>query len=153
MAVSHHPVAPVWQLRVLHHGQEHLGLRLDGLGQKSAGAAPQNGRQGVVNCVGLTEGNNGAIHRHGVSLLREVQAGFHPPRYVAFLTEPSPRFRHSSLMVSPNPPAVRHGGQADRRTQKKAIPTRGNRPGYGSDDWGRANATRQLALLTGQQEA
>jgi hypothetical protein len=32
----------------------------------------------------------------GVSLLREVQAGFHPPRYAAFLTSPSPSFAHSS---------------------------------------------------------
>ena len=32
----------------------------------------------------------------GVSLLREVQAGFHLPRYAAFLTQPSPILRHSS---------------------------------------------------------
>ncbi|MGB6252546.1 MAG: hypothetical protein WBF62_04770, partial [Bradyrhizobium sp.] len=32
----------------------------------------------------------------GVSLLREVRAGFHPPRYAAFLTSPSPSFGHSS---------------------------------------------------------
>jgi len=32
----------------------------------------------------------------GVSLLREVQAGFHPPQYAAFLTQPSPISRHSS---------------------------------------------------------
>ena len=32
----------------------------------------------------------------GVSLLREVQAGFYPPRYAASLTSPSPSFGHSS---------------------------------------------------------
>ncbi|WP_217696484.1 hypothetical protein, partial [Acidiphilium rubrum] len=32
----------------------------------------------------------------GVSLLQEVQAGFHPPRYATFLTKPSPNFGHSS---------------------------------------------------------
>ena len=34
--------------------------------------------------------------RHGVSLLREALAGFHPPRYAALLNQPSPRFGHSS---------------------------------------------------------
>jgi hypothetical protein len=34
----------------------------------------------------------------GVSLLREVRAGFHPPRYAAFLTSPSPSFGHSSRL-------------------------------------------------------
>src|SRR5438132_13090564 len=33
----------------------------------------------------------------GVSLLREVQAGFHPPRYAALLKSPSPSFDHSSF--------------------------------------------------------
>jgi hypothetical protein len=44
-------------------------------------------RLGIINVVGLAEGNNGAIARHGVSLLREVRAGFvtHPD------TPPSPR--------------------------------------------------------------
>ena len=57
------------------------------------------------------------------------------------------------LVVSSAPihPAARHGGQADRGTLQKAIPTSGNGPGYGSDEWGRANAMRQLAMLTGQQ--
>jgi hypothetical protein len=39
--------------------------------------------------------------RHGVSLLREVQAGFHPPRYAAFLTQPSPSFSHSPVTERP----------------------------------------------------
>ncbi len=59
-------------------------------------ATAQDGRQRVVDRIGLTEGNNGAIDHRGVSLLREVQAGFHPPRYAAFLNPPLPRFAHSS---------------------------------------------------------
>src|SRR5207245_775013 len=35
----------------------------------------------------------------GVSLLREVQAGFHPPRYAALLKSPSPSFDHSSRVT------------------------------------------------------
>jgi hypothetical protein len=97
MAVPHDPVAPVRQVHVLHQGQERLGFRFDGLGKQPAGAAPQNRRQRIVNRSGLSQGNNGAIPHHGVSLLREVQAGFHPPRYAAFLTSPSPSFGHSSL--------------------------------------------------------
>jgi uncharacterized protein len=46
----------------------------------------------------------------GVSLLREVQAGFHPPRYAAFLTSPSPSFGHSSTdftakLIDVHPPS------------------------------------------------
>jgi hypothetical protein len=96
VAVPHHALAPVHQPPVLHHGQERLGFGLDGLCQQPAGAVPQDGRERVINRVGLTEGNNGATARHGVSLLREVQAGFHPPRYAASLTQPSPSFGHSS---------------------------------------------------------
>ena len=76
VAVPHQALAPVRQPHALHRGQERLGLRLDRLGQQPAGAAPQDRRQRIVDRVGLTEGNNGAIARHGVSLLREVQAGF-----------------------------------------------------------------------------
>jgi hypothetical protein len=54
------------------------------------------GCQRVVDRVRLTKGGNGAMARHGVSLLREVQAGFHLPRYAALFTQPSPSFQHSS---------------------------------------------------------
>src|SRR5207342_1762714 len=94
--VPHQALAPIRQLHALHRGQERLGLRLDGLGKQPACAAPQDGRQRVVDRLGLTEWDNGAIPRHRVSFLREVQAGFHPPRYAALLTKPSPSFGHSS---------------------------------------------------------
>jgi hypothetical protein len=51
-------------------------VRLDRLGQQPAGAAPQDDRQRIVDLVRLTQGENGSIARHGVSLLREVLAGF-----------------------------------------------------------------------------
>ncbi len=78
MAVPHNALAPVRQPRALHRRQERLGFRLDSLGQQPAGAAPQDGRQRVVDLVGLAEGNNGAIAHRGVSLLREVLAGSSP---------------------------------------------------------------------------
>ena len=65
-------------------------------GQAAASAAPQDGWQRIVDGLGLTEWDNGVIPRHGVSLLREVQAGFHPPRYATLLRQPSPSFGHSS---------------------------------------------------------
>jgi len=46
----------------------------------------------------------------GVSLLREVQAGFHPPRYAALLKSPSPSFDHSSSL------------EGRRRTEATALP-------------------------------
>src|SRR5512144_3034747 len=94
--VPHQALAPIGQLYALHRGQEHLGLRLDGLGKQPTSAAPQDDCQRIVDRVGLTEWDNRTITRHGVSLLREVQAGFHPPRYAAFLTKPSPSFGYSS---------------------------------------------------------
>src|SRR5437868_1883990 len=36
-------------------------------------------------------------------LLREFRQGFHPPRYAAFLTPPSPIFPHSSSRATQNP--------------------------------------------------
>ena len=78
MAVPHHALAPVRQPRALHRGQERLGFRLDSLGQKPARAAPQDGRQRIVDLIGLAEWDNGAIAHRGVSLLREVLAGSSP---------------------------------------------------------------------------
>ena len=98
MAVSHETVAPVRQPRISHRGKKRLGFRFDRLGEQAAGAVPQNRRQRIVDSVGLTEGNNSAIARHGVSAPSGVQAGFHPPRYAAFLTPPSPIFAHSSAI-------------------------------------------------------
>ena len=94
--VSDNALAPVRQLLALHLGQERVSFRLDGLGKQATRAAPQYGCQRVVERVGLTKWDNGAMARHGVSLLREVKAGFYPPRYAASLKSPSPNFRHSS---------------------------------------------------------
>jgi hypothetical protein len=55
MAMPNQTVTPVRQLHALHRGEECLNLGLDGLSQQSAGAAAQNGRQRVVDCIGLTE--------------------------------------------------------------------------------------------------
>jgi hypothetical protein len=76
--VSHDAVTPIRQLLALHRSQERLGFRLDSLGQQPAGAAPQNGGQRIIDRVGLTEWDNSAIALHGVSLLREVRAGWLP---------------------------------------------------------------------------
>ncbi len=48
-------------MHALHQGQERLGFRFDGLGKQSAGAAPQNRRQRIVNRIGLSQANNGAF--------------------------------------------------------------------------------------------
>jgi hypothetical protein len=91
VAVNH---ATIW--RCNSAGQERLGLRLNGLGKQPASCPPQDGCQRIVDRVGLTKWDNGTITRRGVSLLREGQVGFHPPRYAAFLTKPSPSSGHSS---------------------------------------------------------
>ena len=97
MPVPDDTLAPVRQPLGLHCSQECVSFRLDGLGQQPTSAASQDRRQRIVDLIGLTEGNNSVNAHLGVSLLREVQAGFHPPRYAAFLTQPSPILRHSSI--------------------------------------------------------
>jgi hypothetical protein len=97
VAVPNHAITPVPKLHTLHRREERVGLGFNGLRQQPPRTVAQNRRQWIVGLVvGLTERNNGAIARYGVSLLREVQAGFHPPRYAAFLKSPSPSFGDSS---------------------------------------------------------
>jgi len=96
VAVPDQTLAPVQQPLALHLSQERLGFCLDGLRQQPARAASQNRRQRIVDLVGLTEGNYGAIACHGVSAPSGVQAGSHPPRYAALLKPSSPTLRQSS---------------------------------------------------------
>jgi hypothetical protein len=78
----------VGQLHLLQAGQEGLHLGLDGLFQQPTRPGPQHRGQRVVNFLGLTKTDDGAIVVHGVSLLREVLAGSsptsvrHPPHCV-----------------------------------------------------------------------
>jgi len=78
MSMPHQPLAPIRQPQTTHLGQKGLGFRLHRLGQQAARAAAQHRRQRIVHLVGLTEGNNSGIARHGASLLREVLAGSSP---------------------------------------------------------------------------
>jgi hypothetical protein len=61
-----------------------------------AGASPMQ-----ADSAGLPFHRMACVNHGGVSLVPEVQAGFHPPRYAAFLTSPSPRFPHSSQARRP----------------------------------------------------
>jgi len=71
----------------------------------------------------------------GSPVLREVQAGSHPPRYAAFLTQPSPILRHSSFSTWYNqdphhagiglmtPDQVHYGQANDIHTVRQQILT------------------------------
>jgi len=83
-------------------GPDENGAAKDDVRRCAAGAVAQDGRERVVNRVGLTEGNNGTTARHGVSAPSGVQAGLHPPRYAALLKLSSPRFGHSSAVIPPH---------------------------------------------------
>ena len=98
--VSHDALTPVRQTLALHRCQERFSFRLNGLGKQATGAASQDRRERIVDLIRLTEGDNSVNAHLGVSLLREVQAGFHPPRYAAFLTQPSPILRHSPIRIA-----------------------------------------------------
>ena len=69
MAVTHDAVATIRQLQILPHGDEGVGFGDQHLSQHSAGTFAGNLRQRIVDVVRLTEGNDSAISRHGVSLL------------------------------------------------------------------------------------
>src|SRR4051794_13181255 len=97
--MPHQALTPVRQPQAPHPGQEGLGFRLNGLGQQPAGAAPQDGRQRLVDRLRLMQRDNGAIACHR----RIAPSGgpgrlCHPPRYAALLTPPSPSFGHSSAL-------------------------------------------------------
>jgi hypothetical protein len=100
MAVPNQAVTPVRKLHTLHRRKECVSFCFDRLRQQPTGAAPQDGRQRVVDRLGLTQRDNGATACHGVSAPSGVQAGLHPPRYAAFLIQPSPSFPHSSILAA-----------------------------------------------------
>src|SRR6516162_6809165 len=69
MAVPHYAVAAVRQLQVLPLGDEGISFGNQYLRQHSPGAFTCDFSQGIVDRFGLTEWDDGAISRHGVSLL------------------------------------------------------------------------------------
>ncbi len=90
-------LAAVRQLEIGVRPQERRELGLHRLLDQPLRARAQDFGERVVDFVFLTEGNN-FILGHGVTLLREVRVGW-TPRYAAFLTPSSPRFRHSSAFL------------------------------------------------------
>ena len=72
MAVPDQALASVCQPRVLHRGQECVSFCFDRLRQQPTGATAQNGRQWVVDRVGLTERDNGATAYHAVASCVEI---------------------------------------------------------------------------------
>ena len=75
MPVPDNALAPVRQLEAGMPGQEVGKLRLDRLLNQTFRPRAQNFTQRIVNFVWLTQRNN-SILVHGVTLLREVRAGF-----------------------------------------------------------------------------
>jgi hypothetical protein len=76
--VPHQAVTAVGELVIGTAREEGVRFRLDRLREKAARAGAQDGGQRIVDLIRLTQGNNGAIATHGVSLLREVRAGWLP---------------------------------------------------------------------------
>ncbi len=87
----------IGKLQIRPLGQKGLDLQFHRLGQELASAGPQHLRQGIIDVIGLTKPHDIAILIHGVSLSPErFWLAGHPPRYAAFLRQPSPKFPHSS---------------------------------------------------------
>ena len=76
--MSHDAFPTVRQPAVSHRGEERIGFRFNSLGQQAPGAFSENRRQRVLDGIGLTERDNTAIARHGVSAPSGVQAGSSP---------------------------------------------------------------------------
>lgn len=102
MAATSKAIVPIRKVNALYCGKERASLGIDSLDSNSARVGAYNDRQYLVDCVGLTEENNIAIAHRGVSLLRELQAGFYLPRYAASLKPSSPRFGHISTASVPH---------------------------------------------------
>jgi hypothetical protein len=75
MSVPDNALAPVRQLEIPMPGHEGGKLRLDRLLDQTFCPRAKNFSQRIVNFIWLTEGDD-SILIHGVTLLREVRAGF-----------------------------------------------------------------------------
>src|ERR1700752_2752902 len=69
MAMAHDTVAAIRQFQILPHGDKGIGLGDQHLSQHSAGAFSCKFAQWIVNRLRLTQRDDNAISRHGVSLL------------------------------------------------------------------------------------
>ncbi len=69
MAMAHDTVAAIRQFQILSHRDKAIGLGDQHLSQHSAGAFSCKFAQRVVNRLRLTQRDDNAISRHGVSLL------------------------------------------------------------------------------------
>jgi hypothetical protein len=97
VAVSNKTGPAVWKPLVLHHGKKRPGFRLNRLRQQTTRAIAQNICQGIVDLVWMLKSENGAICLHGVSLLREVRAGF----VTRLDTPPSSNRHHPGSIIAP----------------------------------------------------
>jgi hypothetical protein len=69
MAMTHDAVAAIRQFHVFPHGDKRIGFGDQHLSQHSAGAFSCKFAQRIVDGLRLTECDDSAISRHGVSLL------------------------------------------------------------------------------------
>src|SRR4029077_18550675 len=98
MAVPHHAVAAVRQLQVLPLGDKGIGFGNQYLRQYSPGAFTCNFGQWIVDRFRLTERDDGAISRHGVSLL----SGGSGRLSTRLDTPPSIKRRHPDSRIAPS---------------------------------------------------
>src|ERR1700761_3093238 len=97
MAVPHDAIAAIRQLQVLPLGDEGVGLSNQNLCQHSAGAFTSHFSQWIVDRFRLTEWDDGAISRHGVSLL----SGGSGRLDTRLDTPPSIKRRHPDSRIAP----------------------------------------------------
>ena len=103
MAVTDDAVAPIRQFQVLPLGNEGVGFCNQRLRQHAAGALSGKLGQRIVDGIRLTERDDSAISRHGVSLL-SGGAGRLDTRLD---TPPSFSRRHPDSRIAPKHPTSR----------------------------------------------
>ena len=96
MAVPHDAVAAIRQPQVLPLGDEGIGFRDQDLGQHPPSPFTGDFRQWIVDSLGLTERDDGAISRHGVSLLSGGSGGLD----TRLDTPPSIKRRHPDSRIA-----------------------------------------------------
>src|SRR5882757_7075239 len=112
MAVPHDAVAAIRQLQVLPSGNEGVGLSNQDLRQHSPRTFTCNFGQWIVDRFRLTERDDGAISRHGVSLL----SGGSGRLDTRLDTPPSIKRRHPDSRIAPGTCGLPHLHHAWRQT-------------------------------------
>jgi hypothetical protein len=127
MAVTNDAVASVRQFQVLPHGDEGVGFRDQRLRQHAAGAFTSKLGQRIVDRIRLTERDDSAISRHGVSLVwddfcQRYFSGFLAPMVGSCLRLSADRSSQTKRRLQPSGSWKQNGPRGARHSAQIIAP-------------------------------